>query len=355
MAAWRSLSGVLGASLLGWVFLVPPCAPQGTGPTGAADGSAIESLLAGRFAWRAGPPLISHPESATDTYVSIKDPSVVYYEGRWHLFCSVIRSGAPYQTEYLSFQDWADTSTAERRILPIHKDGRYGAPQVFYFAPQGKWYLICQAMHDTWDPQYAASYATTSDISDPDSWRPLQPLGALPADGKPGLDFWVICDDAKAHLFFTTLDGRMWREETSLASFPGGWSQPKLALQDDIFEAGHIYRLKGMDRYLAVIEAQGGHGWRYFKAYLADRLDGEWTPLAATRDQAFASMANTEHPAERWTDCVSHGELLRAGHDQRLEVDPAGMRFLFQGALDREIEGRGYGQIPWRLGLLVAK
>ncbi len=355
MVTLRSACGIPGASLVWWVLLAPPCAAQGQRPDAALGGSAIESLLAGQFAWRAGPPLISHPEPTTDTYISIKDPSVVYYEGRWHLFCSVIRDGAPYQTEYLSFGDWDSVGTAERHILRMHEAGRYGAPQVFYFAPHGKWYLICQATDEAWNPQYAAAYATTSDITDPGSWSSLAPLGARPADGKPGLDFWIICDDQKAYLFFTTLDGCLWREETSLGSFPTGWSEPELALQDDIFEAGHIYRVKGVDRYLAVIEAQGGHGWRYFKAYLADQLDGEWEPLAATKELAFASMANTEHGDARWTDCISHGELLRAGHDQRLEVDPAGMRFLFQGVLDRECEGRGYGQIPWRLGLLEAR
>ena len=354
MFTWRLVSLVVVASLVCWALLGMPCIAQGQKADGA-DRSAVERVLAGQFAWRAGPPLISRPESATDTYVSIKDPSVVYYEGRWHLFCSVIRTGAPYQTEYLSFTDWDSVDTAKRQILKLNDAGRYGAPQVFYFAPQGKWYLICQAMRDDWDPQYAAAYATTSNIADPDSWTALKPIGALPADSKPGLDFWIICDDQKAYLFFTTLDGCMWREETSLGRFPTGWSQPTLALQDDIFEAGHVYRLKGMDKYMAVIEAQGGHGWRYFKAYLADRLDGKWEPIAATKDLAFASMANTEHPAERWTDFISHGELLRAGHDQLLEVDPAGMRFLFQGALDSECEGRGYGQIPWRLGLLEAR
>lgn len=354
MVTTRSACGVLGVLLACGGMLVLPRSVQGQG-RGAARSSAIERLLAGQFAWRVGPPLISRPESATDTYISIKDPSVVYYKGRWHLFCSVIRQGAPYQTEYLTFRDWNSVGSARRQTLRMHQGGRYGAPQVFYFAPHRKWYLICQAMHDTWNPQYAAAFATTSDITDPDSWSPLKPLGALPAEGKPGLDFWIICDDQKAYLFFTTLDGRLWREETSLRSFPTGWSQPALALQDDIFEAGHIYRLKGLDRYLAVIEAQSGHGWRYFKAYLADRLDGEWRPLAASKDQAFASMANTEHTPPRWTDCISHGELLRAGYDQRLEVDPARLRFLFQGVLDSECAGRGYGQIPWRLGLLEAR
>jgi hypothetical protein len=33
---------------------------------------------------------------------------------------------------------------------------------------------------------------------------------------------------------------------------------------------------------VTVVEAQGGHGWRYFKAYVADRLDGEWRLRAQT-------------------------------------------------------------------------
>ena len=114
----------------------------------------------------------------------------------------------------------------------------------------------------------------------------------------------------------------MWREQTRLEDFPGGWSEAKLAIEGDIFEAGHTYALKGLGKYLTLVEAQNGHGWRYYKAYLADRLDGEWQPIAATKDKSFASMANVEQPDGHWTDSISHGELLRAGVDQRLEVDP---------------------------------
>jgi hypothetical protein len=44
--------------------------------------------------------------------------------------------------------------------------------------------------------------------------------------------------------------------------------------------------------------------------------------------------------------------LVRTGIDERLEVDPAGLRFVFQGVLDEERRGKDYGAIPWRLGLL---
>jgi len=55
---------------------------------------------------------------------------------------------------------------------------------------------------------------------------------------------------------------------------------------------------------------------------------------------------------EPWAESISHGELLRDGHDQRLEVDPARLRFLFQGVTDRDMKGKKYGEIPWRLGIL---
>ena len=117
----------------------------------------------------------------------------------------------------------------------------------------------------------------------------------------------------------------MWRSRTPLGEFPRGWSPPRIALEADVFEASHTYRLQGRGQYLTLIEAQNGHGWRYYKAYLADRLDGEWRPLAADKDRAFASLANVEHPAIQWTDSISHGELLRSGYDQRLEVDTIGL------------------------------
>ena len=327
-----------------------PCG--GAEPQPGSPTEAIDNLLGGRFSWRIGPPLLGPAESAEDQYHSVKDPSIVFHEGKWHLFCTVRGVKRSHQTEYITFADPARPEPTERRMLTMHP-GFFCAPQVLFFAPQGRWYLICQASDEAWDPKYGAACSTTTDIADPDSWSPLTPLGAKPADGKAGLDYWIICDEAKAHLFFTTLNGRMWREETALGDFPHGWSEPVLAIQGDIFEASHTYRLQGLDKYLTVVEAQGGHGWRYFKAYLADRLDGEWTPLADSRDQCFASMANATPEGDRWTDCISHGELIRAGIDQTLEVDPANLRFLFQGVLDRDRDGKPYGEIPWRLGLLT--
>jgi len=53
------------------------------------------------------------------------------------------------------------------------------------------------------------------------------------------------------------------------------------ATAGDLFEASNVYFLKGLNQYLALIECMGGtSGQRYFRAFISDRLDGDWTPLA---------------------------------------------------------------------------
>ena len=305
------------------------------------------------YAWSAATPLLTARPVDGRSWHAVKDPSIVRYEDRWHLFTTVRGSERSHAVMYASFASWDEANAAPRRILPMH-EGYCCAPQVFWFSPHEKWYLICQASREDWgEKPYRAAYSTTTDISDPNSWSPLEPLFTPDSpDERIGLDFWVICDDTQAHLFSTTLNGRMWRRETSRDEFPRGWSRPVLALKDDIFEASHTYRLAGREKYLTLIEAQHGHGWRYFKAYIANRLDGEWTPLAATRDEAFASMRNVQQPSGRWTDNISHGELIRGGFDERLEVEPSKLRFLFQGVSDANRSAKKYGEIPWELGVL---
>ena len=314
--------------------------------------SGADGLRSGLFTWKTGSALVTPKEHSGRRWIAVKDPSIVRYEGMWHLFCSVRSDDGGISVQYSSFADWKDADTAKRHMLRLN-DGYFGAPQVFYFSEHRKWYLVAQAADESWDPPFQAVWSSTEDITDPDSWSPLTPLYAKKPDNvKAWLDFWVICDDVRAYLFFTSLDGKMWRAGAPLDRFPGGWSKPVVALRGDIFEASHTYKLKGQDKYLTVIEAQHGHGWRYQKAYIADRLDGQWRPLAADRDKAFASMNSVRHPEERWTDSVSHGELIRDGYDQKLEVDPAHLKFVFQGAADRQRSGKNYGQVPWRLGIL---
>ncbi|MBI5393691.1 MAG: glycoside hydrolase [Verrucomicrobia bacterium] len=320
----------------------------------AADQGLPANLLSGNFVWTCSTPLVAPANRPEDPCHSVKDPTLVQHNGRWHLFTTIRSVKRTHQIEYLSFADWAEADKAQRHVLRL-SDGYFCAPQVFWFRPHRKWYLICQVAEPSRKPALQPAFSTTTHISDPASWSKPELLYAQhPANVKAWIDFWVICDEAKAHLFFTSNNGLMWRAETKLADFPRGWTQPQVVLRGDIFEASHTYRLKGLDKYLTLVEAQDGRR-RYYKAYLADRLDGEWMPLANTREKPFAGRANVRDSGPHWADSISHGELLRAGCDERLEVDPTRLRFLFQCVLDEQMAGKKYGEIPWRLGILEAQ
>jgi hypothetical protein len=322
---------------------------RGRAMAGEPDSAAWKVFENGKFSWNASGPLVAPDTRAVDPAVSIKDPTIVRHRDRWHLFCTVRLASGKVDIVYLSFADWQEANRAPRHLLKLH-DQYYCAPQVFYFRPHERWYLIYQIADKNHEPPFGPACSTSTELGNPTSWSKPQWLFPEGSEKRKWLDFWVICNRAKAHLFYTSLDGRMWRAETKLSDFPGGWSEPQVAVQADIFEASHTYKLKGLQEYLTIVEAQGD-GRRYYKAYLADRLEGPWKGLADSRSKPFAAFSNVEQENE-WTTNVSHGELLRTGVDETIEVDPADVRLLFQGASDAEYRGNPYGKIPWRLGIL---
>lgn len=320
-------------------------------PRAAAEPVALAFCLPAM--WEYSPPLIAPELRETDRSAAQKDPTVVFYQGRWHVFMTAKLPGRSV-IEYCSFTSWDQADRSPRTLLGVSDSSYYCAPQVFYFEPQRKWYLIYQVGIPGQRKMWVA-YSTTSDVADPDSWTAARPI----LDGRAsdprregGLDYWIICDQQRAYLFLTSLNGKMWRLWTRLEDFPRGFAQCELALEGKIFEASHTYRLKGRDQYLTIIEENGR---RYYKAYLADRLDGPWTPLADTADRPFAGWKNIRPAAgvEPWTDNVSHGELIRDGYDQTLTVDPDNLRFIFQGMWDKDKSGKSYGQFSWRIGMLT--
>jgi hypothetical protein len=303
--------------------------------------------------WEYTYPLISPEKRDLNPSHAQKDPTVVFYEGKWHVFMTVKLPNKS-AIEYCSFTKWEEADKSKRTILRISNSNYYCAPQVFYFTPHNKWYLIYQMGVPNANKMWVA-YSTTSGIADPNSWTQAKAIldsGENDPRKVGGLDYWIICDNQRAYLFLTSLDGRMWRLWTLLEDFPQGFNHCELALEAKIFEASHTYKLKGMNKYLTIVEENGR---RYYKAYIADRLDGEWLPIADTAEQPFAGWNNIR-PAkgvEPWTDNISHGELIRDGYDQMLTVDPNNLRFIFQGMWDKDKSGKEYGQFQWRIGMLT--
>src|SRR4051812_27494613 len=95
------------------------------------------------FDWTSSAPLIAPQADPSQTIYGVKDPSIVYVNGKYHVFMTTAGS-AGWGLGYTSFDKWSNASAA--KIVPLDKSpmgpGYRAAPQVFYFAPQKTWYLI---------------------------------------------------------------------------------------------------------------------------------------------------------------------------------------------------------------------
>jgi hypothetical protein len=302
--------------------------------------------------WTASDAVVK-PTSDDRGIVSVKDPSIVRYNDRWHIYATTANTNGAWSMVYLSFADWADAANAKPYYLDQNPSfrGYHCAPQVFYFRPHKKWYLIYQSGQ----PQYS----TADDLAKPETWT--KPENFFPTDppvvGKVWLDFWIICDDTHAYLFCTGDNGRMYRSRTKLEDFPNGMSDPVVVIEgsrEGVFEGSMTYKIKGTSGYLTLVEAIGP-GARYYRAWISDRLDGEWKPVktATTFEQPFAGINNMKFAegVTPWTKDISHGELVRDGYDETPTIDPNNLQLLFQG-YDPAMNTASYSQLPYRLGLL---
>jgi len=308
---------------------------------------------AATFSWVSSPPLISPQPDPGQTIHGVKDPSIVYVDGKYHVFMTTAGS-AGWALAYTSFDNWAEASSA--KIVPLDKSpigpGYRAAPQVFYFAPQKTWYLIYQGA----DPLYS----TSDDISDPASWSAPKPLFPIVPDiikqpqGHGWLDFWVICDDKKCYLFNTDDHGRLLRSETDISRFPNGFHNTVAVMNEkteDLFEASNTYRIANTQTYITLVEAMSPKG-RYFRIWKSNGLDGKWEPFSSAPMNTFASSANVE---QLWSDGISHGEVIRTNADQTMTIDPCRpLEYLFQGS-DPAVRVSEYIKLPYRLGVITAK
>ena len=93
--------------------------------------------------WEYTAPLIAPEKRDSNPSRAQKDPTVVFYGGKWHVFMTVKLPGGS-AIEYCSFKKWQDADRSQRTILKVSNSDYYCAPQVFYFAPHKRWYLVYQ-------------------------------------------------------------------------------------------------------------------------------------------------------------------------------------------------------------------
>lgn len=302
--------------------------------------------------WKSTDVLIKPVSDERHKIVSVKDPTIVRYNDLWHVYATVYSTSARTWTmAYLNFKDWSDVPNAKLHFVDQNPNlrGYKCAPHLFYFTNHEKWYLVYQTQ--------PPAYSTTDDISKPETWTAPQRFFDRRIASMPRLpiDYHVICDDTHAYLFFTGDDGNFYRCRTKIEDFPKGMSDPEIAIRDhrdNLFEGSITYKIKGTNTYLTLIEAMSPA--RHYRAWVSDRLDGEWTlvPGADSWETPFAGINNVtfEDGVTPWTRDISHGELIRDGHDERMVLDPEDLQFLYQGR-DPASGGR-YELLPYQLGLL---
>ena len=297
--------------------------------------------------WMVGAPLLLPGKAGTFDETAVKDPSIVYDGAMWRLFYTACGCDE-YSLACVSAEALDGLQRAPRyRLTQIRSKGAsYGAaPQVFFFEPQKTWYLVYQ----TRDAHYQPAYSTTKTIENPASWSSPAILVAK-EDKEKWIDFWVICDDRAAYLFYTRGHRDVYVMDTGLDEFPAGFRNPRKVFSP-VHEAVHVYKAKCLPEYHMFYELRADEGFRRYGLATAAVLAGPWSKV--TDDFATGQQLVPPEGADAalWTEEVSHGEMIRSGCDQRLEYDPGRTRFLIQG-MHRSQHRGPYPNLRWTLGLI---
>jgi endo-1,4-beta-xylanase len=335
--------------------LAPAAAPA---PSAASTPVRSVPGLPDGLAWTSSKPVIVPTSDAKHDLVAVKDPTIVRFKDRWHVYASSVAKGGIYGMVYTSFADWSEAPKAPFYYMDQTPgfNTYVAAPQLFYFAPQKTWYLVFQSG--------PPMFSTAADPGEPSKWAMPQPFFPKPPEliEKTGgwLDFWVICDEAFCHLFFSNDHGRFYKSKTPIDKFPRGFDTPVVVMEDAeagrLFEASNVYKMKGTNTYLALVEAfdKTSNFKRYFRSWTAPSLEGPWTVLHDNASAPFAGTHNITFDGTPWSDDISHGELVRAGYDQTMLIDGGKLQYLYQGFAPGA-NTSDYNGIPWNLGLLTSK
>jgi len=301
--------------------------------------------------WYASNQYFTPKDSFPPAQIAVKDPSILFFEGSWHLFFTGIQydeEGIPVRSiNYVSAPTLDELEEAPRFKIKSFSNNtkRTAAPQIFYFEPDNKWYLIAQAEYED---RYTPIYSTTTNISDPSSWSNVLPLVERFEHDK-WIDFWVICDYTTAYLFYTRNHEDMYYMITTLDSFPFGFETPtKVEANIKVHEASMVYKIKDKQEYWLLTENQYCGNRREYFISKTSTLNGKWSDselFATQNDLQFSD------PQNQWTSAVSSGELIRFGYNQMMEIiSTEKVEFFFQGA--PRVKIFQYSNTEWQLGII---
>lgn len=285
--------------------------------------------------WKVSAPFFSARIDHSLDNVAVKDPSIVYYQGKYHLFYTAkSKTNSGNKTRFRTGCAYASAGTLDK----LNDAKRINIENVY-------------------------------------GWSEAKEIKTGKSDDGFWIDFWVICNEHHAYLFYSGQNGSLFRLDCPLNTFPERFSksQPKIALsQQDadnsgswkMFEAAHIYYVKKENRYLALLEGAYQHPVRtgdvdsrnrFIFGMTADSLNGKWERIEFEKDEFLAEAKNlfSEDGSRSHYTQVSHPELIRSGFNQKLEIENFDLTMVFQSFDGSEIpDSYHYNELPWELALM---
>ena len=180
--------------------------------------------------WTTSKPLFTARPDNPLYNVAVKDPSIVYYNGNYHLFYTAksareTENGLKYEigTAYTCAPTLDALNKAKRYSIDSIVDDCVVAPQIFYFEPHNLWYLIAHTWIDGDHHNLEPIYMTNPEIDNVDGWSKVKILDTEKSGKEFWIDFWVICDDMDAYLFYANQKGSLLQMKTTLENFPNGF------------------------------------------------------------------------------------------------------------------------------------
>lgn len=335
--------------------------------------------------WIVSEPILEAGTAGSYDEIAVKDPTIVLYNNRYHMFYTgkatyETRDSLPHLSKngsglgYVSAASIEELGNASRYDMSRIIGSVIVAPQVFYFEPHQLWYIIAQTLVEG-KPDLMPIYMTNPDIDNVHGWSSPEILKTNKSSNGFWIDFWIICDADRAHLFYTDHMGSLFRFECPLDEFPGGFEDQQeetvLTVRSEnstgrwrMHEASHIYYVRKHNCYLNIMEAVYPHPtrrnyWesrnRFLFAMVADKLEGPWARIESGLNDFLGDPTNLydEQGRQSIYDQVSHPELIRSGYNQDLEIEDYNLQLLFQ-AFDADTIGSDYdyNYLPWKILLM---